>query len=88
MLTSLENFHSLPCPSQAEKVWYPLTPAVSPCLPVPKKSAAIEAALLLVMPFISTSTPMVWFFISLILLSVAAFIVFSSVFFFVFVTVY
>ena len=61
MLTSFWNFHSRPSLSQAEKVQYPLRPAVFSWRCVPKNSAAICAAFALVMLFISTSTPMVWF---------------------------
>ena len=64
MLTSFWNFHSRPLSSQADQVQYPLRLAVSSYLPVPKKLAASFAAADLVMLFISTSTPMVCFFIS------------------------
>ena len=80
METSFWNFHSRPCASQADQVLYPLRPAVFSNLPVPKKSAATFAAFWRVMLFISTSTPMVWFFISAICLAVFSFILKSSVF--------
>src|SRR5699024_657858 len=58
---------------------YPLRPAVLSYLPVPKSAAATFAALWRVMLFISTSTPMVWFFISAICFAVFSFILKSSV---------
>ena len=75
MLTSFWNFHSRPLSSQADQVQYPLRLAVSSYLPVPKKSAASFAAAGLVILFISTSTPMVCFFISATWFSVFCLIV-------------
>ena len=84
MLTSFWNFHSRPCASQADHVLYPLRPAVFSYRWVPKYLAATFAAFSLVMLFISTSTPMVCFFISSICLATFSFIVESSVSFCVF----
>src|SRR5699024_154486 len=73
-----------PCASQADHVLYPLRPAVFSYRRVPKYLAATFAAFSLVMLFISTSTPIVCFFISSICLATFSFIVESSVSFCVF----
>ena len=57
------------------EVWYPLRCAVYSYLPVPKKVAAVFAAFSRLMPYISTSTPMVWFFMASICALVLSFMV-------------
>ena len=78
MLTSLWNFHSLPCASHALQVKYPFLLAVYSYRPVPKYSAAFCAAFWRVMLLPSISTPKVWFFMFSIWILVLSFMVLIS----------